>query len=120
MLDLNLIGSRIKELRIKRGLTQTEFAKILSVSFQAVSNWERGIAPPDIENLVSIASYFGVLIDTLLAPINENLYLGIDGGGTKTEFALVTADGHILKRIIEGGSNPNDIGISGTEKLISE
>ena len=36
MLDLNLIGSRIKELRIKKGLTQSEFAKVLSVSFQAV------------------------------------------------------------------------------------
>ena len=58
MIDLNLIGNRIKELRCQKGLTQIEFAKILSVSFQAVSNWERGITPPDIENLINIASYF--------------------------------------------------------------
>lgn len=120
MLDLNLIGSRIKELRLKKGLTQSEFAKILSVSFQAVSSWERGIAPPDLENLINIASHFGVLVDTLLAPASENLYLGIDGGGTKTEFAVVSSVGYVLKRVLKSGCNPNDIGFLGTEKLVSD
>ena len=120
MIDLNLIGSRIKELRLKKGLTQSEFAKILSVSFQAVSSWERGIAPPDLENLMNISAHFGVLVDSLLAPSGENLYLGIDGGGTKTEFAVVSSTGYLLKRILKPGCNPNDIGFSGTEKLISD
>ena len=79
MIDPKLIGSRIRELRKKRGLTQSEFASIISVSFQAVSNWERGIAPPDIENLMIIASYFGVLVDTLIVPTGEDIYVGIDG-----------------------------------------
>jgi N-acetylglucosamine kinase-like BadF-type ATPase len=119
MIDLNLIGNRIRELRRQRGLTQIEFAKILSVSFQAVSSWERGITPPDIENLMNIASYFGVLADTLLFPINENLYLGIDGGGTKTEFAVVSASGSVLKRIIKPGCNPNDIGFEKAAEIIT-
>ena len=119
MIDLNLIGNRIKELRRQKGLTQIEFAKILSVSFQAVSSWERGITPPDIENLINIASYFGVLVDTLLSPINENLYLGIDGGGTKTELAVVSASGSVLKRIIKPGCNPNDIGFKKTAEIIT-
>ena len=118
MIDLNLIGSRIKELRLKKGLTQSEFAKILSVSFQAVSSWERGIAPPDLENLINISTHFGVLIDTLLAPMGENLYLGIDGGGTKTEFAVVSSSGYVLRHVLKPGCNPNDIGFSATEKLI--
>ena len=119
MINPALIGSRIRELRHQKGLTQGEFAKILSVSFQAVSSWERGIAPPDIENLMRIASYFGVLVDTLLSPINEDLYLGIDGGGTKTEFALISSSGCVLKRVIKSGCNPNDIGIEKTENIIS-
>ena len=119
MINLALLGSRIKELRIKKGLTQGEFAKILSVSFQAVSNWERGVAPPDIENLMNISSYFGVLVDTLLSPVNEDLYLGVDGGGTKTEFVLTTASGKVLKRTLRGGCNPNDIGLDETEKIIT-
>lgn len=120
MLDLHLIGRRIKELRLSRGLTQSEFAKILSVSFQAVSSWERGIAPPDIENLINIASHFGVLVDTLLAPQSESLYLGIDGGGTKTEFAVVSDSGYVLKRVVKSGCNPNDIGLLGTETLLND
>ena len=122
MIDLVLIGKRIRELRLKRGLTQTEFADILSVSFQAVSNWERGIAPPELENLVRIASYFGVLVDDLLSssPHSEEVYIGVDGGGTKTEFAAVTASGRVLLRTVRSGSNPNDIGIDKTEELLSE
>ncbi len=52
-------------------------------------------------------------------------YLGIDGGGTKTEFALSSADGTVNKTYISTGCNPNDIGIekcldvikSGCEKI---
>ena len=55
MIDLNLIGNRIRDLRHQKGLTQSEFAKILSVSFQAVSSWDRGITPPDIENLINMS-----------------------------------------------------------------
>ena len=53
MLDIRTLGSRIKELRKERGLTQDAFAGAIHVSFQAVSNWERGIAPPEIENLIN-------------------------------------------------------------------
>ena len=118
MLNIKLIGERIKELRQEAALTQSELAKILSVSFQAVSNWERGIAPPDIENLVLISEYFGVTVDDLLRKRCEKLYLGVDGGGTKTEFAVVNEDGYVLRRVLKSGSNPNDIGYSEMAKLI--
>ena len=120
MIDLESMGNRIRELRQKKGLTQSEFADILSVSFQAVSNWERGITPPDIENLMHIASYFGVLVDSLLSTIGEDIYVGIDGGGTKTEIVAVSETGAVIKRIIKPGCNPNDAGYEHTEKLICD
>jgi len=120
MIDFKMIGGRIKELRQKKGVTQGDLADSLMVSFQAVSNWERGISPPDVENIVRLAEYFGVLTDDLLRPKNEDFYLGIDGGGTKTEFVVVSSDGRVLKRIVKSGSNPNDIGFSNTEELIFE
>ena len=118
MLDIGLIGRRIRAHRKERGLTQNEFAAELHVSFQAVSNWERGIAPPDLENLVSIASYFGIPVDDLLRGENEAFYLGVDGGGTKTEFALVSSDGHVVRHFFKGGCNPNDIGFNKTAELL--
>ena len=110
MFDINTLGTRIKELRKQHGLTQNAFAEELHVSFQAVSNWERGIAPPELENLINIAAYFGVLVDDLLRPQSDDLFLGIDGGGTKTEFLLVNAEGYVQKRLVKSGCNPNDVG----------
>lgn len=119
MLDICLIGKRIKELRKAKGLTQNAFADEIHVSFQAVSNWERGIAPPELENLIRIASYFGILIDELLRAENEDFFLGIDGGGTKTEFAVVSSGGNVVKRLIKSGCNPNDIGYSKMFSLLN-
>ena len=109
MLDIKVLGERIKSIRKEKGLTQGELAEALSVSFQAVSNWERGIAPPDLENLMHLSEYFGVLMDDLLKEPRELLYLGIDGGGTKTEFTLVNGEGAVLCQLTRQGCNPNDI-----------
>ena len=81
MFDVKMLGNRIKELRKQHGLTQNEFANMFDVSFQAVSNWERGIAPPDLENICRIALCFNILVDDLIRPCSEKLLLGIDGGG---------------------------------------
>ncbi|MBQ8341701.1 MAG: XRE family transcriptional regulator [Clostridia bacterium] len=120
MLDIKALGNQIKELRMQRGLTQGAFANALHVSFQAVSNWERCITPPDLENLIRIAEYFGVLVDDLLHPRNDHLFLGIDGGGTKTEFVLVSDDGYVLRRLVKSGCNPNDVGYAKTVTLLTE
>ena len=118
MLDLKVIGNRIKELRKEKGLTQKQLADSLFVSFQAVSNWERGITPPELESVVSMAKIFGVLVDDLLSPEKEPAFLGIDGGGTKTEFTAVTSGGHVLKRRTYGGCNPNDVGYERLSEII--
>ena len=118
MLDTILLGNKIKELRKSKGLTQTAFADEMSVTFQAVSNWERGIAPPDVENLIRIASFFGVLVDDLLRPVSDKVILGIDGGGTKTEFVVTDTCGNVKKKFIREGSNPNDKGLSTSSNII--
>ena len=120
MLNTMALGERIRELRRAKGLTQGAFAEHIHVSFQAVSNWERGIAPPDLDNLVRIASFFEVLIDDLLRTDAQPLCLGIDGGGTKTEFAVVSADGTVRTSFILEGSNPNDHGIKHTVEIMRE
>lgn len=43
------IGSRIKELRIKRGLTQEELARQIGVTKGAVANYENEVSSPKIE-----------------------------------------------------------------------
>ena len=41
------IGKFIKEKRLKKNLTQSEFANILGVTERTVSNWENGKNLPD-------------------------------------------------------------------------
>ena len=120
MLNIEFIGNRLKELRKQKGITQSAFAEQMHVSSQAVSNWERGIAPPDLENLLRIAQFFGVLVDDLFRDLSDRLILGIDGGGTKTEFVVATQSGHVLKQFTKDRSNPNDIGLQKAAQLIGD
>ena len=48
------IGSKIKEYRTKKGLTQKELAENLNVTFQAVSRWENGEVEPSIDTIRKI------------------------------------------------------------------
>lgn len=59
------IGNQIKQLRLRRGITQEAIAQQLNVTAQAVSKWERGITTPDITMLPDISAFFGVTIDEL-------------------------------------------------------
>ena len=60
------IGSTIRELRQRRGITQEEFSEALRVSVQTVSRWENGVNAPDLSMLPQLAVYFGVTADYLL------------------------------------------------------
>ena len=75
MLALN---ENIKKLRIARGLNQVEFAKILGVSKQGVSNWENDNVMPSIEMLVRIADFFNVTTDYVLGR-TEITYIDVSG-----------------------------------------
>lgn len=111
MTDIQRIGENIRQYRQKLGITQRELAERIMVSFQAVSAWERGISVPDLENAVRIAELFGISVDALLAKSENPLFVGIDGGGTKTEFVLFQQDGTVVDKLVCQGSNPNDRGI---------
>lgn len=51
MFNVNQVSRMLKDARIKKNLTQSALAERLGVTYQAVSNWERGTSLPDISNL---------------------------------------------------------------------
>lgn len=57
---------RLKELRVERGLNQTEFARKLGTTQSNISGWETGKWEADNTALQQIADFFGVTVDYLL------------------------------------------------------
>ncbi|MGN0642045.1 MAG: helix-turn-helix domain-containing protein [Huintestinicola sp.] len=60
------IGANLRKLRSEKNISQEKLAEAIGVSVQAVSKWENGLSYPDIENLPTIAEYFGVTLDYLI------------------------------------------------------
>ncbi len=58
--------TRLKELRIEKGLSQNDLAKLLRMSKMAISHWELGHSEPSIEQLITLAEYFAVSADYLI------------------------------------------------------
>ena len=66
MFDMGKCGRTISEARKKKNMTQMELADRMGISFQAVSNWERGVSMPDISKLLELSEVLGVTVDEIL------------------------------------------------------
>lgn len=68
-------------------MTQMELAEEMSVSFQAVSSWERGSTMPDISRLPQLCDTLGISIDQLLdnSPYLPTMEQLLEPGETITE-----------------------------------
>jgi len=65
---------RLKQFRNLKGLSQTEVAEKLSLSRQAISNWEANKSYPDLDNIVLLSKLYEVSVDELLGTsMNENI-----------------------------------------------
>lgn len=127
-MDLKIFAERLRERRHTAGLTQAEIAEYLNIIPQTVSKWERALSLPDIDNLIKLAQLLDVTIDELVR-YDEQLvhtFIAIDGGGTKTEFVAFSDNGHVIKHLLRGSTNPNVAGaeaaknnlISGLNELL--
>ncbi|MGN1250748.1 MAG: LexA family protein [Candidatus Spyradocola sp.] len=67
------ISQIIREMRLKKGISQKELAAKLHVHQTAVSQWENGRTSPDNELLSKIADVFDISVDYLLGRENAEL-----------------------------------------------
>lgn len=58
--------NRIRELRLKNHITQTELAKKIHVSPQVISKYEKNERKPKIDKLQSLANFFNVSVEYLM------------------------------------------------------
>ena len=62
---------RIRDMRIDRGLTQTQVAKILHVSQNTYSQYEIGTSRYPLDVVVQLAEFYGVSVDYLVGLTDE-------------------------------------------------
>jgi len=83
IMDAQIVGRKISELRKARNFTQQQLADELAVTNKAVSKWETGGGLPDIAMLPTLASVLGVSVDEIISDTlcgeneiisTENLY----------------------------------------------
>ena len=71
VLFMIIVSEKIKSLRIKKGLTQSELAQLLNCSSSVISSYELGTKRPSYENLTTLARIFSVSTDYLLGVENR-------------------------------------------------
>ncbi len=73
------IGSKLKQGRKLKGLTQAELAKCAGVSYQQIQKYETGANNPSPETLLTLCQAIGVNIVDIYPNIelneNKNIYL---------------------------------------------
>lgn len=79
MFNMEKVGHKISVLRKNHNMTQMELADQMGISFQAVSNWERGNSMPDVPKLPELAEIFDVTIDELLGEDSRAVKSAING-----------------------------------------
>ena len=89
------LGNKIAQLRKQNNLTQLELADKLSISYQAVSQWENSITYPDITLLPTIASIFNVSLDELFdIEVKQNKTIEFSDGFDKNTLYCVVSKGN--------------------------
>ena len=66
-----MVGKRLKEVRINKGLTQVAIANVLSVSQTNYNRYEKGVVEPNIQFLQSFSREFNVNLNWLLTGQGE-------------------------------------------------
>ena len=72
-------ASKIKELRLKKGLSQRELGEVLGVSDQAISKWEKGQSQPSAMHLINLTRVFDVDADAFLPASEREIKRNVTG-----------------------------------------
>ena len=110
------IGERIMALRKEKSISQTELAKRLNVSRQAVSKWEQGTSSPDTERLIQLAEILGTEVEYLATgthPEPASVVLNIVETVERVEEKIVVKEviRHVRRKPVK--KNPIDYWIVG-------
>ena len=108
------LGERIISLRKERSISQTELARRLNVSRQAVSKWEQGTSSPDTAKLIQLAEILETEVEYLatgIRPEPKSVVLNVVETVEKEKVVVQEVIRHVKRR--PGKKNPIDYWLVG-------
>ncbi len=86
------IGVKLKEARLRAGLTQEKVAEEIQVTRQTISNWETQKSFPDIVSVIKLSTLYNISLDKLLKGDGEMIeHLGKSTNIVKSNQKLIIA-----------------------------
>ena len=64
------IGEKIKELRIEKGFSQMQLAKMIGVSQKAIDYWERNVNEPKASYIIALVKVFDLSFDEFFSELD--------------------------------------------------
>ena len=105
-LKIGYFARNLHNLRTGSGFTQQELGKLTGYSGKSISKWESSHVLPPANVLLKLAEVLQTDLNTMFSPTEEPEYfLGVDGGGTSTEFVLTDKDNTVIKQCTYGPTN---------------
>jgi transcriptional regulator with XRE-family HTH domain len=114
---VSLVGSNVRRLRERAGLSLRELAAQARVSTSTLSNIEAAVGNPGVETLVQVAGALGVPFSELVLPHEPDVRVqrAEEGVVVRAEAAdftsrlLVTASGRSVTEVYETTMEPGDV-----------
>lgn len=72
-IDKKAVGSRIKNIRLKKGHTLKSFGELFGATKSNTRKWELGFTLPNKKRLVTICEYANITLEELLYGFDENI-----------------------------------------------
>ena len=94
--EMATFATRIKEQRLKKGLSQPQLAEDIGLTKQTISLWERGVRRPDFDTMVRLGDFFGVSVSY---PVGQS-----DDPNVSAETAVWLGDEDVIGEIESLGS----------------
>lgn len=65
VMEKNKISDRLKNLRLKKGVSLTQVANDLNLEKSTISHYENGARIPTDANKIKLAEYYGVTVESI-------------------------------------------------------
>lgn len=102
--------NRLKELRHEKNLSQTDIAKALGVTRQAISLYEKGDREPKIDTWQKLADFFKVPTEYLMGITNDRVTLTVNDLNPAEEDAYKRITAMLSEDYPKGSISKNKIG----------